>query len=262
VHLLHLLRQQQLLEPEERGRAKKPAAEEAGPQTENVKEKRRGNTKTLDLAMRRRGSVYSAGILMEEDETDEFEAYLEEEGETRLRLTQLTRIVIFVTIAVFAWLAHFGPKILVLTAILSLLLIAAPNASTKGDVGSRQIGAASKAGYSRYNTAPSKQTLTVCCVTGVRRYPGLLDGAVHLHNHLRSRCAVRAGAPPPAPPPLPRPLPPHSPSHELRAVQTPPCVDIAPPAAQGVLVILSIEVLLVLAAPSKKDDGTKRHQWR
>ena len=73
-----------------------------------------------------------------------------------------------------------------------------------------------------------------------------------------------ASSPPPPPlPRLPRLPPPHSPSHELRAVQcTHHRVDNAPPAAQGVLVILSIEVLLVLAAPSKKDDGTKRHQWR
>lgn len=50
---------------------------------------RRGKTKTLDLAMRRRGSVYSAGFLVEEEESEEFEADGEEEDETRLRLTQV-----------------------------------------------------------------------------------------------------------------------------------------------------------------------------
>lgn len=50
---------------------------------------RRGKTKTLDLAMRRRGSVYTAGFLVEEEESEEFEVDGEEEDETRLRLTQV-----------------------------------------------------------------------------------------------------------------------------------------------------------------------------
>jgi hypothetical protein len=61
-----------------------------------------------------------------DDQSVEFEADGEEEDETRLRLTQLTRAVLFVGISVFAILSHFAPGLLVLTAILSVLLIAAP----------------------------------------------------------------------------------------------------------------------------------------
>merc|ERR1711871_1244708 len=90
------------------------------------KEIKRGKARTLDLKMKRRGSVYSAGFLVEDDEPVEFEADGEEEDETRLRMTQLTRAVLLVGIAVFATLSHFAPGLLVLTAILSVLLIAAP----------------------------------------------------------------------------------------------------------------------------------------
>ena len=91
--------------------------------------------------------------MVEEDESEEFEADGEEEDETRLRLTQLTRVVIFVGISVspirsasrshridvrcwqvFAILAHFAPGLLVLTAILtvSALVPTPPLASHDG----------------------------------------------------------------------------------------------------------------------------------
>lgn len=160
---------------------------------------KRGKTKTLDLAMKRRGSVYSAGFLVEDDESEEFEADGEEEDETRLRVTQLTRAVLFVGIAVFATLSHFAPGLLVLTAILSVLLIAAP------------------AHYANADDAP-----------------GLPGGKTQ-----RTVPAVQLGL----------------------------ClfISIFAGAAQfvpGVLVILSTLILLLLAAPASKDDGTKKHTWR
>ncbi len=177
-----------------------PGAPDARQQEEpKLKTIKRGKTKTLDLAMKRRGSVYSAGFLVEDDESEEFEADGEEEDETRLRVTQLTRAVLFVGIAVFATLSHFAPGLLVLTAILSVLLIAAP------------------AHYANADTAP-----------------GLPGGKTQ-----RTVPAVQLGL----------------------------ClfISIFAGAAQfvpGVLVILSTLILLLLAAPASKDDGTKKHTWR
>ena len=168
-------------------------------EAKKLKTIKRGKTKTLDLAMRRRGSVYSAGFLVEDDESEEFEADGEEEDETRLRLTQLTRAVLFVGIAVFATLSHFAPGLLVLTAILSVLLIAAPAHYANSDIS-----------------------------------PGLPGGKTQ-----RTVPAVQLGL----------------------------ClfISIFAGAAQfvpGVLVILSTLILLLLAAPASKDDGTKKHTWR
>ncbi len=186
------------LRPESPGRG--PGVPDARQQEEpKLKTIKRGKTKTLDLAMKRRGSVYSAGFLVEDDESEEFEADGEQEDETRLRVTQLTRAVLFVGIAVFATLSHFAPGLLVLTAILSVLLIAAP------------------AHYANADTAP-----------------GLPGGKTQ-----RTVPAVQLGL----------------------------ClfISIFAGAAQfvpGVLVILSTLILLLLAAPASKDDGTKKHTWR
>eukprot|EP01049_Picozoa_sp_SAG25_P015538 SAG25_NODE_3194_length_1179_cov_1.237037_2_plen_109_part_00 len=108
----------------------------------------------------------------------------------------MTRFVIFVGIGTFAVLAHFAPGLLVLMAILSVLLIAAPAAYANAD--------------------GSGNTKT---------------------------------------------------EHSLPAVQMGLCIFISifAAAAQfvpGVLVILSVLILLVLAAPASKDDGTQRFFWR
>jgi hypothetical protein len=107
--------------------------------------------------------------------------------------------VLFVGIAVFATLSHFAPGLLVLTAILSVLLIAAPAHYANSDIS-----------------------------------PGLPGGKTQ-----RTVPAVQLGL----------------------------ClfISIFAGAAQfvpGVLVILSTLILLLLAAPASKDDGTKKHTWR
>ena len=111
-------------------------------------------------------------------------------------MVQLTRFVLFTGIGTFAVLAHYAAGLLVLTAILSVLLIAAPAAYANAD-----------------GSGNSK--------TG------------------RSIPAVQMGL----------------------------CIFISifAAAAQfvpGVLVILSVLILLLLAAPASKDNGTKKYSWR
>merc|ERR1712224_1017400 len=149
--------------------------------------------------MKRRSQRFSAGFLVEDEEPEEFEADGEEEDETRLRVSQLTRAVLFVGIAVFSTLSHFAPGLLVLTAILSVLLIAAPAQSANVDT------APGLPGGKTQRTVPAVQM-------GLCLFISIFAGAAQF--------------------------------------------------VPGVLVIFSTLILMLLAAPASKDDGTKKHTWR